>query len=247
MLVVLALWPRPAHAQDGGGCSPDAAALTPCDDGDPCTDYDRCVQGVCQGIPKDCNDGEECTTDACDPASGVCTHTPVPDGTGCLQNDFCSGGYTCLAGQCQGGTTITICDDNNACTSDGYCNADYGCEPSANVPIDCSDGNPCTDDLCDPVTGCYHVANDCGASGAGGTAYDAGATAEAGDHAAGNAGAAGVPGNGAATAGSGDRAGCACRSAGGGPRLPGFAAGALALVLVVARRRRGRAAARRAA
>jgi len=37
----------------------------------------------CVGEPVDCDDEEECTTDVCDPATGVCLRFPVADGTPC--------------------------------------------------------------------------------------------------------------------------------------------------------------------
>jgi hypothetical protein len=31
----------------------------------------------CQHIPVDCDDGDACTDDACDPVTGNCVHTPI--------------------------------------------------------------------------------------------------------------------------------------------------------------------------
>ena len=45
-----------------------------CDDGDGCTETDVCTDGLCAGIPNDCNDGNPCTLDAC--ADGACSHDP---------------------------------------------------------------------------------------------------------------------------------------------------------------------------
>jgi hypothetical protein len=61
------------------GCQYDPTA-GPCDDGDPCSIDDQCTAGVCQsGSLIDCDDGVECTVDACDGDQG-CTHTPTsPD------------------------------------------------------------------------------------------------------------------------------------------------------------------------
>ncbi len=63
----------------GGDCcdptctpGPDGA---PCDDGDACSAGDTCDAGRClAGAPRDCADGETCTTDACDPISGACRY-----------------------------------------------------------------------------------------------------------------------------------------------------------------------------
>jgi hypothetical protein len=49
------------------------------------------------------------------------------------------------------------CDDGNVCTYGQEC-LDGSC--TAGLPIDCSDANACTDDLCDPAAGCTPTAND---------------------------------------------------------------------------------------
>src|SRR4029077_6350564 len=48
-----------------------------------CTEQATCSDGVCQGgVPKNCDDGNACTTDSCDPSRG-CVHTPTsPDTDG---------------------------------------------------------------------------------------------------------------------------------------------------------------------
>src|SRR5207248_307768 len=119
-----------------------------------------------------------CTDDSCDPASG-CVHTAnhvaCNDGNACTTNDTCSGG------QCIGGAAPS-CDDGNACPDD-TCNPATG-SMHTNTTEPCTDGNacttndtcspgsyarslpdtrpicnPCTDDSCDPTTGCVHANN----------------------------------------------------------------------------------------
>ncbi len=65
-----------------------------CDDKNVCTTIDRCQNGTCIGTgPRNCDDGNPCTTDTCDPVAG-CQHTRLPDGT------VCATGKTCHAGVC---------------------------------------------------------------------------------------------------------------------------------------------------
>jgi len=54
-----------------------------CEDGNPCTE-DLCdpVSG-CSHLPLDCSDGNSCTDDSCDPATGACVHT---DSGSCTEN-----------------------------------------------------------------------------------------------------------------------------------------------------------------
>lgn len=179
-----------------------------CNDGDPCT-ADSCGTGdVCVHVPIsegaacvngqspgacvlgaclpacasiDCNDGEPCTLDTCDPWNGSCQHAAVPDLTAC---DFAGNPGLCTSGSCVGSCTVLDCDDSDPCTVDacdpgtGTCNntpaapgtpCDFGGLPGLCVAgscvdamlctgVDCDDGNPCTADSCDPSDGlCDHV------------------------------------------------------------------------------------------
>ena len=145
-----------------------------CDDKDPCTEGDHCENGVCVGYPKSCDDGDPCTHDFCD-QDGVCRHQ-VHSGP-CDDGNACTVGERCIDGVCKGGSPVN-CDDNNPCTVD-TCNEQWGCihtptppKPCDDhsvctvqdtckdgicqgIPITCEDYNPCTYNLCDPVTGCH--------------------------------------------------------------------------------------------
>lgn len=128
-----------------------------CTDDSACTEKDDCVEGTCLGEALGCDDGESCTTDACDPKTG-CTHTPTE--AACSDGDACTEDDTCASGTCKSGQKAN-CDDGNACTID-LCKPAAGC---VHLPTQspcctgqtsiCDDGNPCTTDLCDPKTsGC---------------------------------------------------------------------------------------------
>jgi hypothetical protein len=112
----------------GIGCQPRPAS-TSCGDGTACTGGDHCsgTDGTCvAGAPLSCDDGNSCTADACDAVRG-CTHAPLPDGTLCAAIDQCHGPAECQAGVCNSGPELQ-----------------------------CSDGDFCTDDLCDPQHGCVY-------------------------------------------------------------------------------------------
>ncbi len=159
--------------------------LGSCEDGNLCTRGETCnAAGVCQGgVAFECNDYNACTDDSCDPdvgcvfASnfGYCNDTdPCTVGDICDEDGKCAGipmdcndGNDCTRDYCFRGNCNhdpqpdgTGCDDHNVCTIGGSCKAAV-CIPANN--LDCSDGEPCTDDLCDPLSGCYtvpHVCND---------------------------------------------------------------------------------------
>jgi uncharacterized repeat protein (TIGR01451 family) len=95
----------------------------------------------------DCDDGNPCTTDTCNPTTGLCQSTQAPNGTQCDDSNACTVGNTCQAGTC--GTPI-VCNDSNPCSTD-VCNPATGACTS--TPIVCDDGNPCTTDTCSAATG----------------------------------------------------------------------------------------------
>lgn len=95
----------------------------------------------------DCDDGNPCTADACDPITAQCSHAAGPDGTPCVDADLCTTGGACSGGVC--GTRV-VCNDGNRCTADSCDPATGGC---VSVPVVCDDGNACTQDACDAGTG----------------------------------------------------------------------------------------------
>src|SRR5206468_2791612 len=82
-----------------------------------------------QYTPHSCDDDNICTDDSCDPA--------VPDG-------------------CVHANNTASCDDGSACTINDAC-AEGTCVPGA--PRNCNDGNVCTDDSCNPSSGCVNTNN----------------------------------------------------------------------------------------
>jgi Dictyostelium (slime mold) repeat len=175
-----------AGAQDAGVVDAGAADAGPrcttasCNDGNPCNGVEVCnANGTCTaGTPPVLDDGNACTIDACNPATGV-THTPAPAGTACVDSNACNGAETCNgAGACVAGAPLVV-DDGNPCTADSCdpvrgvqntpmpagtacadsnlcngaetCNATGQCQSGAPLVVD--DGNPCTADSCDPVRG----------------------------------------------------------------------------------------------
>ena len=166
---------------------------TSCSDGNPCNGAETCEAGICRGgTAPDCDDHNDCTVDSCDKDVG-CKHVPRSNGTNCGDHDPCNGQETCQSGVCSPGTPPpagTACDDGNSCNGiescqnqkctagtplpDGQscadanvCNGLETCLHGACVggnPLQCSDGNPCTTDSCDPTTGCKFTTKPNGSS-----------------------------------------------------------------------------------
>ena len=134
----------------GEGCN---AAGASCDDGDLCT-TDACdpLTAQCGHAQNTCDDGDLCTADACDPATGLCSNV-APD---CDDHDTCTtDGCDPLSGLCQ--HLYGDLEDGDLCTADS-------CDPLTGLvthdPRNCDDQNGCTLDSCDPLTG--NCVNDIG-------------------------------------------------------------------------------------
>jgi RHS repeat-associated protein len=125
-----------------------APAGTACVDANACTQNDACNSlAACVGAPVNIDDANACTTDACNTATGAVTHQAVAtdDGNDCT-SDSCDPAtgvhHTPLPG--------AACNDHIGCTTSDVCTNAGTC---LGVPVDSSDGNPCTADLCNSGDG----------------------------------------------------------------------------------------------
>ena len=126
-------------------CGDGVSQLTPCDDGNPCTENDRCFDGKCVGAQMACDDGNTCTDDSCVVPTG-CQHVPNKVRY-CDDGNMCTSVDSCQEGACVGKPmTLTVCDDGNVCTINDVCE-DGKCGGEPHV---CNDFNTCTKDFCDP-------------------------------------------------------------------------------------------------
>lgn len=183
---------------DGKFCTkdtPTCSAGTPCSfdplpmNGQSCELMDKCVKGTCTagscvgGAAVNCDDGNPCTKDGCDPATG-CTHTPEPATTVCVDGNPCTTDDHCrpLTGKCAG--TPTVCAALDDCHSPGTCDSTTGrCDDPRRI-----DGFPCANNTGSCQSGVCRISATGGAAGAAGVA---GAAGELG--LGGNAGSAGNP------------------------------------------------------
>lgn len=93
-----------------------------------------------------CDDDDPCTSDRCEPATGQCSQSPLPDGATCDDRLYCTAKDACAAGACLG--TPTACPGDGTPCSTGVCNEDADrCDATAKADGDsCDDGDPCTVD-----------------------------------------------------------------------------------------------------
>ncbi len=181
--------PDSAQCDDGNPCTQGSCSKSgcksaeksgqACDDGDACTVGDACVGPKCIGKPgPTCPSAGPCKATACDPQTGKCVASPMPDGIDCDDGSVCTKSDTCKAGLCGDGKPP--CDDGEPCTKD-TCDPANGCvhQVSKSGPCDdgdpctkgdtcvsgkckpgpasaCDDKNPCTQDTCDAKGACTH-------------------------------------------------------------------------------------------
>ncbi len=154
----------------GVGCQLVPNDGAPCEDGDFCTAGDACSGGLCApGAPAFCDDGNPCTSETCEPATG-CAVQPL-DGAPCDDGNPCTESDSCLDGQCRG-SDVCECNSPADCApyEDGNpCNGTLTCDVSA-LPYRCvvdpgsvvqcePDGDTtCRQNVCDPASGTCDLA-----------------------------------------------------------------------------------------
>jgi hypothetical protein len=107
-----------------------------CDDDNECTtDVCDVATGICANAPStdECtDDGNSCTTDVCD--AGACTHPVKADNVACTDDEDACTNDICLAGTCKNKFDVLKCPD---CLKDSHCD----------------DEDPCSTDTCNLGSG----------------------------------------------------------------------------------------------
>ena len=159
------------QAQSGTCITQPAPNGTGCDDGNPCTQDDRCGEGLCEGTPGDCPclTDDDCATlqsesyDLCQgplhcDAHGLCT----PDVTLAISCEEDVNPFDCVEVSCNPGTGLCATaykQDGAECQAEGLCGPVGSCASGECIAdgLSCDDANPCTDDQCDGAIGCVHT------------------------------------------------------------------------------------------
>ncbi len=98
---------------------------TPCDAGF-CALAASCDEGSCVvDNYRACDDGNPCTVDFCDPASGSCITEDAADETPCEDGNLCTVSDSCMDGTCRG--------DGVACPLPGECELPATCNPDTGI------------------------------------------------------------------------------------------------------------------
>lgn len=128
--------------------TPNAFALksdgASCNDGVACTKNDICTAGQCAGTAYTCASPDQCHLAGTCNGDGTCSFANVPNGKPCSDGNACTTNDRCAFGQCLGAPDVhhTLCDDHNPCTDDS-CNPSTGCVHTNNA-APCNDNNACT-------------------------------------------------------------------------------------------------------
>ncbi len=126
----------------GCGAAPDPDCAQICTSADDCPATEDpcklvgCTNGLCGTWDKTCDDAIPCTADSCVADTGACVHEPIADCSfDCETNDDC---------YFESGTSLCI--------------KNYQCIEQLCVfeVEDCDDADNCSEDSCDPTSGCLH-------------------------------------------------------------------------------------------
>ena len=159
--------PRTGLCQD-----PLKASGTTCDDGNPSTVDDRCVNGICTGhILCPSTNGMKCIPSVpqcmiAQCSGDTCTESNRANGISCNDNNPATFGDTCQDGQCVGVDRCANanCQPLTSCHSTGYCESSTGkcTNPLRADGSLCDDKNPattgdkCAAGVCFGVDRCLH-------------------------------------------------------------------------------------------
>ena len=124
--------------EETGACTERVAADgTSCSDGNACRVDQTCRHGECLGKERNCDDGDKCTDDRCDPAEGCYT---VDTSAECEQpSNPCEVAY-CHA---KSGCGIANAPDGTPCGA-GDCVSASICRSGSCIVVDVPEGTPCT-------------------------------------------------------------------------------------------------------
>jgi len=139
---------------NAGYCGkPECATDEDCNDGNACNGEETCENYICQpGTAPILDDNDICTVDSCDPTLGI-THIPVDvDDNNVCTVDSCDPELGVVNAPLWIFVTLLppfIDNHANKCVN-------YVCDPIEGlkkIETDVDDGDPCTEDSCDPETG----------------------------------------------------------------------------------------------
>ncbi|MDI1483043.1 MYXO-CTERM sorting domain-containing protein [Polyangium sp. y55x31] len=144
--------PGVCNPQTGQCSNPIKPSGAPCNDSNLCTMNDSCQNGICVGgQPLACQAQGPCSDPGvCNPATGMCTNPPKPNGAACSDNNACTQADSCQGGVCTGSAPV-VCVPLDACHDAGTCNPQTG---QCSTPIK-ANGTPCNDnDACTLADSC---------------------------------------------------------------------------------------------
>ncbi len=86
-----------------------------CDVNADCCQGLGCVANLCSAFECECDDGDPCTEDSCDPSSGECTNVPIVP---CCGNQVCEAGEDCENCEADCGCPAGMACESGTCTDE---------------------------------------------------------------------------------------------------------------------------------
>ena len=165
----------------GGACDDSGTCVSSAKDcsgfEDQCNDA-ACVLGACIVVPKTdaaCDDGQICTPETTCDGAGSCVGPwdPTIGECGCQADTDCDDGLACTINECSNDKECVATVKSGSCAIGGACYAGQAinpgnqcqrCAPTVSKTtwqaVVCDDAKACTDDSCDPASGCVATADD---------------------------------------------------------------------------------------
>jgi len=138
-----------------GDCGYPAGGAA-CTGGFSCDESAQCVECLGAG---DCSDGDDCTVDSC--SAGSCQNVVIGvcDCTEATVEEDCPD-QACKDKACQSNACIYSNNDALSCSDGNICNGVETCSSGScqdAVDLVCTDGDDCTQDKCNFLSGCYYT------------------------------------------------------------------------------------------
>ncbi|GAM21432.1 hypothetical protein SAMD00019534_046070, partial [Acytostelium subglobosum LB1] len=164
----------PINCDDGNICTTDSCSLdrNACQHNkvdNCCRDVSECPSSTCHNVtcsstnqcqytPFNCDDGDVCTSDSCSDSANSCQHTKV----NCDDGDVCTSDSCSIStNSCQHTKVDNCCHNAVDCPSRNCSTSTCQTNQCNYSPVNCDDGNVCTNDRCDVGSRCCLQDSDC--------------------------------------------------------------------------------------
>jgi len=112
-----------------------------------------CESGACEPLVPNCDDGDPCTIDSCDPMEGGCVSVEDEEACGNERGrpngTPCGPDVECESGVCEDGVCLSSCLDGSTCPEGTYCDIDGYCMSLYPMGSPCDEDAQCASGACE--------------------------------------------------------------------------------------------------